>query len=136
MLPSLISFGFFPYAIVVVLLLLKNEWITCKTYSKLRICGLSRSIFWNWYHQKIMFFQILFDDKISFIFLIKNLPFIIFCPNDDGSMTTYFYEFASEVLHIVIFENFVKLMKSSLSESKFTPNFCFAFKIPDDVTYK
>ena len=46
----------------------------------------------------------------------------------------YFSEFASEALHIVIFENFVKSMMSCLSKLKVTPNFCFAFKIPDDVT--
>ena len=32
------------------------------------------------------------------------------------------------------FENFVKSMPPSLSEWKVTPSFCFAFKIPDDVT--
>ena len=32
------------------------------------------------------------------------------------------------------FENFVKSMPPSLSELKVTPSFCFAFKIPDDVT--
>ena len=36
--------------------------------------------------------------------------------------------------HMVSFENFVKLMLPSLSELKVTPSFCFAFKIPDDVT--
>ena len=46
----------------------------------------------------------------------------------------YFSEFASEALHIVIFENFVKSMTSCLSKLKVTPSFCFAFKIPDDVT--
>ena len=46
----------------------------------------------------------------------------------------YFYEFASEALHIVIFENFVKSMMSCLSKLKVTPSFCFAFKIPDDPT--
>ena len=45
----------------------------------------------------------------------------------------YYYEFASEALHIVIFENFVKSMTSCLSKLKITPSFCFAFKIPDDV---
>ena len=35
---------------------------------------------------------------------------------------------------MVSFENFVKLVSPSLSELKVTPNFCFAFKIPDDVT--
>ena len=33
---------------------------------------------------------------------------------------------------MVNFENFVKLMPPSLSESKVTPIFCFPFKIPDD----
>jgi hypothetical protein len=46
----------------------------------------------------------------------------------------YFYEFASEALHIVIFENFIKSMTSCLSKLKVTPSFCFAFKIPDDPT--
>jgi hypothetical protein len=46
----------------------------------------------------------------------------------------YFSEFASEALHIVIFENFVKSMTSCLSKLKVTPIFCFAFKIPDDPT--
>ena len=46
----------------------------------------------------------------------------------------YFYEFASEALHIVIFENFIKSMTSCLSKLKVTFSFCFAFKIPDDPT--
>ena len=46
----------------------------------------------------------------------------------------YFYESASEALHIVIFENFVKPMTSCLSKLKVTPSFCFPFKIPDDST--
>ena len=37
-------------------------------------------------------------------------------------------------LHMLSFENFVKSMPPSLSEWKVTPSFCFAFKIPDDVT--
>ena len=37
-------------------------------------------------------------------------------------------------MHIVIFENFVKSMTSCLSKLKVAPSFCFAFKIPDDVT--
>ena len=45
----------------------------------------------------------------------------------------YLSEFASEALHIVIFEDFVKSMTSCLSKLKVTPSFCFAFKIPDDV---
>ena len=45
----------------------------------------------------------------------------------------YFSEFASEALHIVIFENFVRSM-SCLSKLKVTPSFCFAFKISDYVT--
>ena len=32
------------------------------------------------------------------------------------------------------FENFVKSMPPSLSELKVMPSFCFAFKIPDNVT--
>ena len=35
---------------------------------------------------------------------------------------------------MVSFEIFVKAMPPSLSELKVTPSFCFAFKIPDDVT--
>ena len=35
---------------------------------------------------------------------------------------------------MVSFENFVKLMPPSLSELKVTSSFCFAFKIPDEVT--
>ena len=35
---------------------------------------------------------------------------------------------------MVSFENFVKLVSLSLSELKVTPSFCFAFKIPEDVS--
>jgi hypothetical protein len=35
---------------------------------------------------------------------------------------------------MVSFEIFVKSMPPSLSELKVIPSFCFAFKIPDDVT--
>ena len=35
---------------------------------------------------------------------------------------------------MVNFENFVKSMPPSLLELKVIPSFCFAFKIPDDVT--
>ena len=35
---------------------------------------------------------------------------------------------------MVSFEIFVKSMTPSLLELKVTPSFCFAFKIPDDVT--
>ena len=35
---------------------------------------------------------------------------------------------------MVSFETFVKVMLPSLSELKFLSSFCFAFKIPDDVT--
>ena len=35
---------------------------------------------------------------------------------------------------MVSFEIFVKAMPPSLSELKDLPSFCFAFKIPDDVT--
>ena len=35
---------------------------------------------------------------------------------------------------MVSFEIFVKTMMPSLLELKVTPSFCFAFKIPDDVT--
>ena len=35
---------------------------------------------------------------------------------------------------MVSFEIFVKAMPPSLSELKVLPSFCFAFKIPDDVT--
>ena len=46
----------------------------------------------------------------------------------------YFYEFASEVLHIVIIEIFVKSMTSRLLKLKVTHGFCFSFKIRDDPT--
>merc|ERR1711997_569714 len=92
-----------------------------------------RSIFRNWYHQKMIFFQILFDYQISFSLLIKKQPFIIFLPKKQR-IYDYFYEFASEALHIVIFENFVKSITSCLSKLKVTPSFCFAFKIPDNLT--
>jgi hypothetical protein len=91
------------------------------------------SIFRNWYHQKMMFFQILFDYQIFFSLLIKKQPFINFLPKKQR-IYDYFSEFASEALHIVIFENFVKSMTSCLSKLKVTPSFCFAFKIHDDVT--
>ena len=42
----------------------------------------------------------------------------------------YFSEFVSEALLIVIFKNLVK----SMMKLKVTPSFCFAFKIPDNVT--
>ena len=35
---------------------------------------------------------------------------------------------------MVSFENFVKSMRPSLSELKVKPNFCFPFKISDDLT--
>ena len=35
---------------------------------------------------------------------------------------------------MVSFENFVKSMPPSLLELKVIPSFCFAFKIPDEVT--
>ena len=35
---------------------------------------------------------------------------------------------------MVSFEKFVKSMPPSLSELKVLPSFCFAFKIPDNVT--
>ena len=35
---------------------------------------------------------------------------------------------------MVSFEKFVKSMPPSLSKLKVIPSFCFAFKIPDDVT--
>jgi hypothetical protein len=95
--------------------------------------GHIRSIFRNWYHQKKMFFQILFDYWISFSLLIKKHTFINFLPKKQRSYD-YFSEFASEALHIVIFENFVKSMTSCLSKLKVTPSFCFAFKIHDNVT--
>ena len=41
---------------------------------------------------------------------------------------------SSKALHMVSFEIFVKAMPPSLSELKVLPSFCFAFKIPDNVT--
>ena len=58
---------------------------------------------------------------------------MIFLPKKQR-ICNYFYEFASEALHIVIFENFVKSITSCLSKLKVTPSFCFTFKIPDDPT--
>ena len=37
-------------------------------------------------------------------------------------------------LHMLSFENFVKSMTPSLLELKVKPSFCFAFKIPDNMT--
>merc|ERR1711997_200508 len=92
-----------------------------------------RSIFRNWYHQKMIFFQILFEYQISFSLLIKKQPFTIFLPKKQR-IYDYFYEFASEALHIVIFENFIKSMTPCLSKLKVTPSFYFPFKIPDHPT--
>ena len=59
----------------------------------------------NWYHQKMMFFQIIW--LLNFLSsLIKKQPFIIFLLIKQR-IYDYFSEFASEALHIVIFENFV-----------------------------
>jgi len=44
------------------------------------------------------------------------------------------FKHSSYALHMASFENFVKLVSPSLSELKVTRSFCFAFKIPDDVT--
>ena len=44
------------------------------------------------------------------------------------------FKHSSYAVHMVSFENFVKLVSPSLSELKVTPSFCFAFKIPDDPT--
>ena len=44
------------------------------------------------------------------------------------------FKISSYAVHMVSFENFVKLVSPSLSELKVTPSFCFAFKIPDDMT--
>ena len=41
---------------------------------------------------------------------------------------------SSYAVHMVSFENFVKLVSPSLSELKVTPSFCFPFKIRDDPT--
>jgi hypothetical protein len=65
--------------------------------------------------------------------MIKKTALYNFLPKKQR-IYDYFSEFASEALHIVIFENFVKSMTPCLSKLKVTPNFCFAFKIPDDMT--
>ena len=91
--------------------------------------GHIRSLFRNWYHQKMTFFHILFDYEISFSLLIKKQPFIIFLPKKQR-IYDYFYEFASEALHIVIFENFIKSMTSCLSKLKVTPSFLLRFQNP------
>ena len=66
------------------------------------------------------------------------MPFIIFLPKKqriyDYFGIHYFYEFASEALHIVIFKFFVKSMPSWLLKLKVMPSFCFPFKIPDSLT--
>ena len=41
---------------------------------------------------------------------------------------------SSYAVHMVSFENFVKLVSPSLSELKVTPSFCFPIKIRDDRT--
>ena len=106
-------------------------WISCKKHSNLWIVAKSGPFLGN--HQKIMFFHILCDGWISFKFLTKKLPFIIFLFKR-WWVYDYFYELASKALHFVIFENFVKSMTSCLSELKVTASFCIAFKIPDNVT--
>ena len=60
-------------------------------------------------------------------------PFINFLPKKQR-IYDYFYEFASEALHIVIFENFVKSTTSCLSKLQVIHSFYFAFKITDDPT--
>ena len=69
--------------------------------------------------------------KFSLAILIKKQPFIFFLPKKQR-IYDYFYEFASEALQIVIFENFIKSITSCLWKSKVTHSFCF--KIPDDPT--
>ena len=64
---------------------------------------------------------------------MKKQPFIIFLFKKQR-IYHCFYEFASEALHIVIFEKFVKSMTSCLSKLKVTPSFCFPIKIPDGPT--
>ena len=53
----------------------------------------------------MMFFKILYNYWISFSLLMKKQPFIISLVQKSKDYD-YFYEFASEALHIVIFENF------------------------------
>ena len=56
------------------------------------------------------------------------------CLPEKQRIYDYFYDFASEVLHIVIFENFVKSMMSCcLPNLKLTPKFCFPFKNSDSA---
>ena len=72
-----------------------------------------KSIFRNWYHQKMMFFQIIW--LLNFLSsLIKKQPFIIFLLIKQR-IYDYFSEFASEAPHIVFFENFVKSMTTCYS---------------------
>ena len=52
----------------------------------------------------------------------------MYCPKNNGFMNLLLRPC------IVIFEMFVKSMTSCLSELKVAPSFCFAFKIPDDLT--
>ena len=58
----------------------------------------------------MMFFQILFDYKITLSLLIKKQTFIFFLPKKQR-IYDYFSEFASEALHIVIFDNDVLLIE-------------------------
>jgi hypothetical protein len=76
----------------------------------------------------MIFFKILFEYEISFSLQIKKAALY------NLRIYDYFSEFASEALHIVIFENFVKSMTSCLSKFKVMPSFCFPFKILDDPT--
>ena len=77
--------------------------------------------------------KIPFRNYLTFSLLINKQPFKKFLPKKQR-IYDYISEFASEALHIVIFENFVKSMTSCLSKLKVTPSFCFTFKIPDDPT--
>ena len=65
--------------------------------------------------------------------LIKKAALYNFLPKKQR-IYDCFYEFASEALHIDIFENFVESMTPCLSKLKVTPSFCFTFKIPDNPT--
>ena len=64
-------------------------------------------------------------------FEIKNL--ILIHVNYWNFKKSEIFKNSSHAVHMVSFENFVKLVSASLSELKVTPSFCFAFKIPEDV---
>jgi hypothetical protein len=66
----------------------------------------------------------------------RNNPLYIFFFKKTMDKNDHIYESASEALHIVQFESFVKSMTSCLSKLKVTPGFCFPNTILDFVQCK